>query len=50
MHAFFEQKINSYLCIALISLMSYWTVLFYATHKAEAIGDQYSSSLTFLPE
>jgi hypothetical protein len=47
MPVFFQQKVNSFLCIALVSLMAFWTVLFYLTHKAEAIGDQYISSLTF---
>lgn len=47
MSDFFHQKINSYLCIALLALMTYWTVLFYATNKAQAIGNDYIASQTF---
>ena len=36
--SFFKQQVNQWLCIALIGLMCFWTVLFYLTHKAEAIG------------
>jgi hypothetical protein len=38
------QKVNSYLCLALISLMGFWTVLYYATHKASALANSYSAS------
>jgi hypothetical protein len=38
MKAFFLQRVNQGLCIALISLMAFWTVLYYFTHKAYAIG------------
>ncbi|MEK7184862.1 MAG: hypothetical protein AAB683_01875 [Patescibacteria group bacterium] len=31
---------NQWLCIALISLMTFWTVLYYATNKAQAIANQ----------
>ena len=36
---FFGQKVNQNLCLALISLMAFWTVLYYFTNKAEAIAD-----------
>ena len=38
---FFRQKVNSSLCIALISLMCFWTVLYYLGHRAEQIGNSY---------
>jgi len=38
MYAFFHQKVNSYLCIALVSLMGFWTCLYYLTHATEAVG------------
>lgn len=50
MPVFLKQKVNTYLCIALLSLMAFWTVLYYFTHKAAAIGNQYTSSLTYLQE
>lgn len=48
MPSFFKQQVNQWLCIALIGLMCFWTVLYYVSHKAEAIGsslvaDSYSS-------
>lgn len=36
---FFKQDINSYLCIALLALMAFWTCLYYLVHKAEAFGN-----------
>jgi hypothetical protein len=39
MPSFFRQKVNQWLCIALISLMCFWTVLYYLTNKAQAIGN-----------
>ncbi len=36
---FFKQKVNQYLCIALISLMAFWVVLYYLTAKAQIIGE-----------
>ncbi len=50
MPVFFKQKVNQGLCIALISLMAFWTVLYYFTHTAEAIGDQYIASRAYLEE
>ena len=38
MPSFFKQQVNQWLCIALIGLMCFWTVLYYLTNKAEAIG------------
>ena len=39
MPVFLKQKVNQWLCIALIGLMGFWTVLYYLTNKAEAIGN-----------
>jgi hypothetical protein len=36
---FFKQDINSYLCIALLGLMAFWTCLYYLVHRAEAFGN-----------
>jgi hypothetical protein len=44
MPAFFTQKVNQYLCIALISLMTFWVVLYYFTVKAEIIGENIIAS------
>ncbi len=38
MPVFLKQKVNQWLCIALISLMTFWTVLYYLSNKAQAIG------------
>jgi hypothetical protein len=42
--AFFRQRINTYLALALVALMGFWTCLYYFTHKAEAIGTSYADS------
>lgn len=48
MPPFFKQRVNQWLCIALISLMCFWTVLYYLTHKAQAIGEELvSTQLTY---
>jgi len=39
MPAFLKQKVNQWLCIALIGLMCFWTVLYYFTHKTIDIAD-----------
>jgi hypothetical protein len=39
--SFLKQKVNSYLCIALISLMAFWTCLYYFVNSAEVIGNNY---------
>ena len=36
-----KQPVNQWLCIAFISLCCFWTVLYYVTQKAEAIGDSF---------
>lgn len=41
MKNFFFQRVNTWLCIALLGLMCFWTVLFYMTYKANAIGNSY---------
>lgn len=38
MGAFIRQNINPWLCMILISLMAFWTVLYYFTNKARAIA------------
>jgi len=39
MPAFFKQSINQWLCIALLGLICFWTVLYYLTNKANDIGN-----------
>ncbi len=39
MPAFLKQQVNQYLCLALLALMCFWTVLYYLTDKAQALGD-----------
>jgi hypothetical protein len=41
---FFKQDINSYLCIALLGLMAFWTCLYFLVHKAEAFGNSISTN------
>jgi hypothetical protein len=41
---FFRQKVNSFLCIALISLLTFWVVLYYLSAQAEVIGKNWASS------
>ena len=36
---FLKQKVNSFLCIALISLMTFWTCLYYFVNTSETIGN-----------
>ena len=40
MPVFFKQRVNQWLCIALICLMGFWTVLYYFTSKAQEIGNE----------
>ncbi len=44
MPVFFKQTVNQWLCIALVCLMCFWTVLYYLANKAEAIGESISSN------
>ncbi len=37
-----KQPVNSWLCIAFISLLCFWVVLYYFTAKAEEIGENFS--------
>ena len=46
MGSFLKQKVNSYLCIALISLMAFWTVLYYFVNRTEAFGNNYVSNFS----
>lgn len=50
MPEFFKQKVNSYLCIALLCLMTYWVVFYYMTNKAYVIAGEYNSSQISLQE
>jgi hypothetical protein len=43
-NTYIHQRVNSYLCFALIGLMAFWTVLYYATHKTEAFANNYVAS------
>jgi hypothetical protein len=43
MPPFFKQRINQWLCIALLALMCFWTVLYYITAQAQAIGENFAS-------
>jgi hypothetical protein len=43
-NTYIHQKVNSYLCIALIALMAFWTGLYYFTHKAVALANEYVAS------
>ncbi len=45
MHVNFKQRVNQWLSIALICLMCFWTVLYYLTNKAQAIGEDFVTSL-----
>ncbi len=47
-NTFIHQKVNAYLCFALLGLMTFWTVLFYATHKATVFADNYNQSANSL--
>jgi len=37
-----KQPVNQWLCIGLVGLMCFWTVLYYVTQKAQIIGEQFS--------
>ena len=39
MHDFLHQNVNQWLCIMLVALMCFWTVLYYVSNKAEAFGE-----------
>ena len=41
-----HQQVNQWLCIALISFMCFWVVLYYLINRTEAFGDAYASSLS----
>ncbi len=48
---FLGQKVNQNLCLALISLMAFWTTLYYFTNKAEAIAENLgTASYSYLLE
>jgi hypothetical protein len=38
-----KQPVNQWLCIAFLGLFCFWTVLYYFTEKAQAIGENYVS-------
>ncbi len=37
-----RQPVNQWLCIAFIGIFCFWTILFYFTSKAEAVGKTFS--------
>ncbi len=39
MPVFLKQRVNQWLCLALLALMCFWVVLYYLTAKAEIIGN-----------
>ena len=41
MHNFLKQNVNQWLGIALICIMCFWTVLYYAGHKAYDFANSY---------
>jgi hypothetical protein len=41
-----RQPVNQWLGIALISIMCFWVVLFYFTHKTQAIAESYSGKIS----
>lgn len=47
MYNFLTQRINQWLCIALIGLMAFWVVLYYFSHKATLIGNSVVSGISF---
>jgi len=42
-----KQPVNQWLCIAFISLLCFWTVLYYFTNKAQAIGETYLAAYQY---
>jgi hypothetical protein len=48
MKNFFSQKINQWLCLALLGLMCFWTVLYYLGHKAYDFGNASNVDAAFL--
>ncbi len=43
MPVYLKQSVNQWLCIALLALMCFWTVLYYVTAQAQAIGENFVS-------
>jgi len=39
-----KQPVNQWLCIAFLGVFCFWTLLFYFTEKAKAIGENYFSA------
>lgn len=37
-----KQPVNQWLCIAFLGVFCFWTVLYYLTEKARAIGETFS--------
>jgi len=42
MGSFLKQRVNSFLCIALLALITFWVVLYYLSAKAQIIGTEYA--------
>ncbi len=45
---FLTQKVNQWLCIALLGLMCFWTVVYYLGHKVQAFGSGISTDTSGL--
>jgi hypothetical protein len=44
--SFLKQKVNSFLCIALISLLTFWVLLYYLSVRSELIVNNWTGSYT----
>jgi len=43
-NTFIHQKVNAYLCFALLALLTLWVILYYGTHKASTFVNNYNQS------
>lgn len=44
MPIFLTQKVNQWLCIALLGLMCFWVVLYYLSNKAKVFGNEIATN------
>lgn len=49
-YEFFTQRVNQWLGILLLLSITFWTVLYYFTNKAQAIAENFSSEQTIYLE
>jgi 2-polyprenyl-3-methyl-5-hydroxy-6-metoxy-1,4-benzoquinol methylase len=47
-NTFIHQKVNAYLCFALLGLMILWVILYYGTHNASTFVNNYNQSASSL--